>query len=585
MKHMAKKRLIVGAVAGMSVLAVALSGCSAGGSSGAGVGGTPVKGGTITWLDVQGQLEGTDPASIYLGEQLSTFRRTVYRGLTTLPATDDPNPAPIADLATDTGTTPDGGKTWSYTLKDGVTWQDGQQITCEDLQYGLSRSYDESLVNGTGVGITYLAQYGLFDPAAPDFSLADEYTGPLTGTAEAQAHFNNAASCDGNTITYHFQSAWPDFAYAAAMLFTTDPYQKSFETGTQGLWKINSNGPYKFEGSFDVNGMNDFVRNDKYDAATDSIESRGAYPDVVRFEFVADQDTITQRLIADSGDDQFAVTPGNIPSSSYSDVAGITDRTLKTTSPYTRFLQINSVRLTNPDVRRAVSLAIDKNGVIQALGGDNYGTPSSTIVSSGVSGFAENPSFSGDNPDGDPAAAQALLQKAGAANQPLTFSFADTPTWQKVAAVLQQSWEAAGFKVTLNPIPTTATPGYYGQMSQRDKDTDVFMSGWAADWPSLFGVIPPILQSNPADADSGVGFNYGFFSNAKVDQLIADATAAGDTATQVSKLQEADKVAGADGAYAPILNQRNFFIFGSKVGGFLPTVASSFYPEIGRAHV
>ena len=71
----------------------------------------------------------------------------------------------------------------------------------------------------------------------------------------------------------------------------------------------------------------------------------------------------------------------------------------------------------------------------------------------------------------------------------------------------------------------------------------------------------------------------------KVDQLIADATAAGDTATQVSKLQEADKVAGADGAYAPILNQRNFFIFGSKVGGFLPTVASSFYPDLGAAFV
>lgn len=580
---MAKKRLIVGAVAGVGVLALALTGCAGGSSEGSGTG-TPVKGGTVTWLDVQGQLEGTDPATIYLGEQLSTFRRTVYRGLTTLPATSDANPSPIGDLATDAGTTPDGGKTWSYTLKDGLMWQDGSDITCADLQYGLSRSYDETLVNGTGVGITYLAQYGLYDPSAPDFSLADEYTGPLTGTPEAQAHFNNAASCDGNTITYHFQSAWPDFAYAAAMLFTTDPYQASFETGTSGLWKINSNGPYKFDGTFDVNGVNEFVRNDKYDAATDSIESRGAYPDKVRFEFVADQDTITQRLIADSGDDVTAVTPGNIPSSLYSDTASI-DRTLKTTSPYTRFLQINSLRLTNPDVRRAVSVAIDKNGVIQVLGGENYGTPSTTIVSSGVAGYTENPSFAGDNPDGDAAAAKALLAGAGAANQPLVFAFADTPTNQKVAAVLQQSWEAAGFAVTLKPIALSATPGYYGQMSQRDKDVDVFWSGWAADWPSLFGVIPPILQSNPADADSGVGFNYGFFSNAEVDALIADATAATDTATQVSKLQEADKVAGADGAYAPILNQNNYFIFGSKIGGFLPTVASSFYPDLGATYV
>jgi len=62
--------------------------------------------------------------------------------------------------------------------------------------------------------------------------------------------------------------------------------------------------------------------------------------------------------------------------------------------------------------------------------------------------------------------------------------------------------------VTLNPIPTDATPGYYGQVSQKEKPFDIFLAGWAADWPSLFGVIPPILYSNPADATAGVGFNY-----------------------------------------------------------------------------
>ena len=32
----------------------------------------------------------------------------------------------VPDLATDTGTTSDGGKTWKFTLKDGVKWQDGK---------------------------------------------------------------------------------------------------------------------------------------------------------------------------------------------------------------------------------------------------------------------------------------------------------------------------------------------------------------------------------------------------------------------------------------------------------------------------
>ncbi len=374
---MTKKRLIIGALAGLSVLSLALTGCASGGKATTGLG-NPVKGGEVTWLDIQGQFEATDPAGVYLGEELAAFRRTVYRGLTTLPVSGDTNVAPIADLATNTGTTPDGGKTWEYTLKDGLKWQDGTAITCADLQYGLSRSFDSNLVSlGGGVGTTYMAQYGLYDPSDPSFDVSTDYPGPATATADQQSHFNNAASCssDNKTITYHFQSAWPDFPYAAAALFSTDPYEKSFDKNTGSQWLINSNGPYKFDGKFDPNGVNEFVRNDNYDPSTDSIQSRGAYPDKIKFEFIADQETVTERLIADSGSDTTALTPGNIPSSKYSEItSNLESRTMQTTSPYTRFLQINSLRLTDPNVRRALVLATNQNGVLQALGGDKYGT-------------------------------------------------------------------------------------------------------------------------------------------------------------------------------------------------------------------
>ena len=83
-----------------------------------------------------------------------------------------------------------------------------------------------------------------------------------------------------------------------------------------------------------------------------------------------------------------------------------------------------------------------------------------------------------------------------------------------------------------------AKPGYYGQVSQKDKPFDVFVAGWASDWPTLFAVIPPILQSNPANATAGVGFNYGFFSSSKVDDLIKQATASSDQKEQIKLLQQ-----------------------------------------------
>ena len=45
----------------------------------------------------------------------------------------------MPDLATDTGQSNEDATEWSFTLKDGPVWQDGQPVTCEDLKYGVSR--------------------------------------------------------------------------------------------------------------------------------------------------------------------------------------------------------------------------------------------------------------------------------------------------------------------------------------------------------------------------------------------------------------------------------------------------------------
>jgi peptide/nickel transport system substrate-binding protein len=585
---MTKKLLSrVGVIAVTGVLAAALAACSSGGASPTPTSSGGQKGGTVTSLDVAGEYEATDPVGVYLGVEIANFRRIVYRGLTALPITASKNPKVVADLATDTGTTKDKGKTWSFTLKDGVKWQDGTAITCADLQYGLSRSYDASLVaGGGGVGLTYFGDgsYNLIDPSDPTYDLATAYAGPLTGTAEAQAHFDKAASCSGKTITYHFQNPWADFPYAAAALFSTDPYEKSFDKGTANLFTINSDGPYKLQGTtFDQNAGGTFVRNSAYSASTDSKAAREALPDVIKFEFVDSPETVTERLIADSGTDQAAYTPLNIPSDKYSEISSdLSNRVETSTSPYTRFLEINSNTLTDPSVRSALIAATDKTGVIKAEGGSKWGVPSSTIVSSAIAGYQDT-SLSKINPAGDAAAAKKLLNGK---TPEIRFAFSDSSTViEQVAAVLQQSWEKAGFKVTLDPIAKDAKPGYYAQVGSDPKPIDVFFAGWAADWPSLFAVVPPILQSNPKGATFGVGFNYGFYSNSKVDGFIKQANTSTDTAEQQKLLNEAAETAAADGAFVPLVNQNNYYIYGSKIGGFLPDVASSYYPDLGGIYV
>lgn len=567
------------ALTAVVAMALGLAACGSGddGGSGSGPDGNATKGGTITLLDIPTNYEGTDPASIYYGHQIAGFRRLVYRSLVAFPISDDPKVSgtPTPDLAVDAGTTPDSGKTWSFTLKDGIKWEDGSDITCADFVYGISRSFDENLVHGTGPGTTYIST----------LEGSEGYTGPFTSTPAQQKAFDEkAVTCDGNKVTYHFTQAFPDFPQSVAALFVTDPYKKEFDKGGKNLYKIFSNGPYKVEGNtFDSAKGATFVRNDNYDVATDDTKLREANPDKWRIELLQDQGTVFDRLIADTGDDKSALATANIPSDKYAQIVGpVAERTDKVASPYTRFLQINNLKVTDKNVRLAITTAMNRAGAVKVLGGANYGEVTSTLVSASTPGYQPNPAFASIPENGDTAAAKQLLTDAGKLGYTLKVSYGQTAPNDKVFALFKENWEKAGFKVNLNAISPDANPGYYTQMSEKNKDTDVFYSGWASDWPSLLAVVPVILETeNP-------GFNYGYYSNKDVDKLVAEARtaiAAGDSDTMIAKAQEADALAGADAAYSPILQQSNYFLYGSKIGGFLPDVASSFYPDLGSMYV
>ncbi|MFC9454149.1 ABC transporter substrate-binding protein [Streptomyces sp. NPDC056983] len=46
------------------------------------------------------------------------------------------------DLATDLGTPSDNAKTWKFTLKDGLKFEDGTPIDSEVVKFGIERAWD-----------------------------------------------------------------------------------------------------------------------------------------------------------------------------------------------------------------------------------------------------------------------------------------------------------------------------------------------------------------------------------------------------------------------------------------------------------
>jgi len=543
--------------AGLMALSLGLVGCGGGDS------GDSASPGLI--VVTEDPTDHLDPQRIYVGADIAMTSRLVYRQLLGFPASDDPEVSsePIPDVATDTGTSLKGGKEWQFTLKDGVKWQDGSPLTCEDFAYGASRNFASDLTGGPGFYLT------------ERLDVKGEYPGPYKATPAQQKAFDQAITCDGNTITYKFKAPWPDFPLAVASLHMMDPYQKSFDKGTKNDDVINSNGPYMVD-DWDPKKGGTLVRNPEYDPKTDDEALRQAVPDKITVKYGETADAQYEKIFSDAGDAAYTVAQqSRVPPSFYAKLGQVEDRYVQVESPYVDYLVPNQNVMTNPQVRKALATATNINAWIAAGGGEKAYTPADSIVNPAVHGYKPNPAYADRNLDGDPAAAKKLLQQAGVKTPyPIKFSYPQSDTADKQAAALKQTWDEAGFRTTLDPLGDE----YYSKIQKPGNDSDVIWGGWGADWPSAITVTAPLFDSRQITKESN-GQNYGNYKNPKVDALFDKAAASATLQEQTKHLQAADAQLGEDVAYIPLEIAIFNWVHGSKVTGFTTTSASSSFPE------
>jgi len=579
---MKRTRTRVTTIALSSVVALMAAACGGGGTSTTPTASGPAaaagKGGTLSYLTKRA-AEHLDPQRTYIGRDIANEARMVYRTLTTFPVVAGKDSTKlVADLATDTGTATDGGKTWKFTLKDGIKWQDGKAITCADFQYGISRTFAVDVITG---GPNYAIQ---FLDIPKDAKGASTYKGPYAKDATGQAAFDKAVTCDGNNITFHLGKPVGDFNYAL-YLPSFGPYRADQDKGDKSNYAIFSSGPYMLQGVWTKNKGGTFVRNPQWDAKTDTV--RKANPEQIVFTEGLTDEVIAQRLISDQGNDKFAVTDRRVPPAFQPQVlsnAAMKGRQEIVDSPFVDYLVPNFKTMTNPDVRQALAVSTDKAGYITASGGQTYGRPAQTMVAPAVLGFKDFNAFKA--PDaGDPAASKALLTKAGVKMPyPITFTYqGGTPTSQKYAAALKAGWEKGGFAVTLNELTDT----YYDVIQNPANSTkyDVTWGGWGADWPSASTVIPALFDSRVNLSSASNGQDYGYYDSADFNKKIDEAFATVDLAKQAEMWGTLDESLAKEVAYIPLAYEKFFLVWGSSVKGWIDNPAFADYPDLGSVGV
>ncbi|MFJ2651091.1 ABC transporter substrate-binding protein [Streptomyces sp. NPDC087420] len=508
------------------------------------------KGGTLRPIGVD-DFSHLDPQRIYFSWN-SQVGNLYIRCLTGYKIAPDGTMKLVGDLATDAGTMSDAGKTWTFTLKDGLKWEDGSELTVEDVRHGIERGF----ASFTTEGATYL-QNAL--TGSTDFRSV--YKGPYSGK-----HLDSVVTDTAKkTITFHLKLARPDLNFTLAMhsygavpvkLDTKEKYDKD----------PVSAGPYKIK-QHSVDKSMTLVRNPQWDPATDSI--RNAYPDSFAFEFGPQGLAQTDRLIADSGDDQYALQAyGNVPAERIQQV--LTDATLKKRSidgllTGLYYYAINMKRIPDLKVRQALIHAWPLEQIRTIYGGPSAGDYATTILSPDILGRVKYDAYGKlTKPQGDPEKAKALLKEAGKTGQKIVYAFPQSDTYDKTKVVIENALKKAGFNPVIKPLDSTS---YYDQIQQIDNQFDVMWFGWAPDWPTGYTLIQPLLDGrtigNGANNISQLNVPA---INKQIDKdvVIPDPVKAGAAWAALDK-----KIMTEQAPLIPETYQRRFYLYGSKVGGSL----------------
>src|SRR3954447_7115147 len=552
-------------VALASAGALALAACGGGGgssssSSASSSGGSAKgeKGGTLTVFTLDEQFTHLDPQRNYTGEDLAFSSGFLTRTLTAFKLSTDGEQANtvVPDLATDTGKASDGAKTWAFTLRDGVKWEDGSAVTCADIKYGISRTFAQTVITD---GPTYAIS--LLD-IPTDSEGTSTYKGPYETSKNDTAAFDKAVVCspDGKTITFHLNQPSGDFNNAVT-LAAFAPVPKAKDTGEKYDDKIVSNGPYKIA-EYSKGQQLVLDRNPAWTAASDPY--RPAYPDKIVMKFGISQQTGDQRLQADAGEDQAALSRDQLATSSLTTVFNdprFASRRVNEFDPYVRYLAINTTKVPNVKHRQALMAALDRAQLRTIAGGSFAGDLADGVIKPNLpADYAPSGVWTGllgakipDN--GDPAYAKKLIAESGQPMPTITYDYNQTPDNDKGAAAIQSSLAKAGITVKLNPIEQGK---YYPTVQDPKKENEMALAGWGADWPNASTIIPELFTPNG-------GFKLSLANDKAFNAKVAAAKAETDRAKQGQMWKDLNKEAMANAWVLPTRFGREQRLAGSKV--------------------
>ncbi|MGW0817783.1 ABC transporter substrate-binding protein [Streptomyces viridiviolaceus] len=467
------------------------------------------KGGTLKFGGAQ-DADSWDTTRGYYGFMWN-FSRYYSRQLVTNAAEPGKAGAGVTpDLATGLAKVSDDGKTYTYTLRDGITWEDGKPITSKDVKYGIERVWAQDVLSG---GPTYLKE--VLDPKG-------EYQGPYKDKSKDKLGLKAIETPDDKTIVFKLPKANSDFEEMLALTSASPVRQDKDTKSKYGLHPFSS-GPYKFH-SYNPGKDLTLVRNTEWKQESDPV--RKAYPDKITVQFFSDANQLDQRLLSGDLDldiNQTGMSPQGRTTALKEHKANL-DNPVSGYIRYAVFPQ--SVKpFDNIECRKAVILGADHVSLQTARGGPVAGGEIGTNMLPpsvpGAEGQKYDPyKIAGENKKGNTAEAKKALEACGKPNGFKTTIAVrnNKPVEVATAQSLQASLKKIGITAEIDQYDGSQTAGIIGSPSNvKKKNYGIIIMGWGPDFPSVQGYGLPLWDSDYI-LESGNN-NYALIKDKEIDGL------------------------------------------------------------------
>ncbi|MFI6601087.1 ABC transporter substrate-binding protein [Nonomuraea sp. NPDC050536] len=469
-------------------------------------------GGTLH-MGMPGDFDSVDPGDMYYGYAWN-FARLYTRALTMFKAVPGKEGLQlVGDLAEDVGKPSDGGKTWTYKLRQGIKFEDGTPVTSKDVKYAVARELDKDILPS---GPTYFG----------DMLVTDGYTGPYKMKGKLDS-WKGVETPDDSTIVFHLKKPFGGFDYLA-MLPQTAPVPEAKDTGAKYKEHPVSTGPYMFK-AHELGKRIELVKNPTWDASTDP--NRKQLNDSVEVLLGQNEDDLDQRLL--SGKIDIKINSTGVAANARKTV--LTDPKRKQyadSAPLSRtwFTNINGdvPPFDNIHCRKAVMFAADKSAIQGVYGGPEAGGDVATsLMPPMMPGYKPiDPYNVKAQPTGDIENAKKELQACGQPNGfSTTISFRNERSAEKqTAEALQQSLGRVGIKLELKGFPQgDYFKLYAGKPDYAKKNgLGLMVYGWGADWPESFGFFQQIVDSRVIRAAGNTNLSV---KDPEIDKLVDQAAA------------------------------------------------------------